>query len=396
MGIFGNLSGKVRLQVTSADISGSLSALNGAGVILHQIQYDSDLCCSFTISAGDTRKVRNILAKRGAECKVVKFAGLPILFPHLGKRAVLLTGILILILLTIWIPRRIFFVDIEGNQQVSDTAILLSAQNHGIHFGCIRAELRSEELKNEIIEDIPQLDWVGLTTQGCVATITVSEKNTGELIKEQGAPVSNIVANRDGIIEEVTSTKGKVLCKPGQVVYEGQILISGYEDFGLVLKGSNAQGEIIAKTFYEICGIAPRIYQKRAEIFETKTVWTLQIGKNFINFAKDSGISPASCVKMYSKRYVTLPGGFQLPICLIRQDIIRYHMEEEIQFDSSWLSSSMNSYLNSQMLAGEILSAWDTTERLDEIFYINSRYACMEQIGIRKIEESLIDYGKNS
>ena len=99
---------------------------------------------------------------------------------------------------------------------------------------------------------------------------------------------------------------------------------------------------------------------------------------------------------MYSKRYVTLPGGFQLPICLIRQDIIRYHMEEENQFDSTWMTAAVNSYLDSQMLAGEILSAWETTERLDQIFYINSRYACMEQIGVRKIEESMIDYGKNS
>lgn len=396
MGIFANMFGKLRLQMTSADISGSLSALNGAGVILHQIEYDSDICCSFTISAGDASKVRNILANKGAECKVVKFAGFPILFRQLGNRAVLLTGIIFLIVLTIWIPRRVFFVEIEGNQQVSDLAILLSAQNHGIRFGCVRSELRSEELKNEIIEDIPQLDWVGLTTRGCVATITVSEKNTGEVITEQDSVVSNLVARRDGIIEEVTGTKGKTLCKPGQVVYEGQILISGFEDFGLVLKGSNAQGEILAKTFYEICGIAPRIYQQRNDISEIKTLWSLQIGKKFINFAKDSGISPASCVKMYSKRYVTLPGGFQLPICLIRQDIIRYHTEEEIQFDCSWMPSSMNSYLNSQMLAGEILSAWETTERLDQIFYINSRYACMEQIGVRKIEEFLIDYGKNS
>ena len=71
-------------------------------------------------------------------------------------------------------------------------------------------------------------------------------------------------------------------------------------------------------------------------------------------------------------------------------------MEKEIQFDNLWMSSAMNSYLNSQMHAGEVISAREATERLDHIFYINSRYSCMEQIGVRKIEESLIDYGKNS
>lgn len=396
MGIFSNISGKVRLHMTSADISGSLSALNRAGIILHHIIYDSDVCCSFIVSAADVSKVRNILTKRGDACKLVQTAGLQILLNQIKKRIVILLGLVLLIALTIWIPRRIFFVEINGNHQISNQSILASAQSHGIRFGCVRSELRSENLKNEIIKDIPQLEWVGLTTRGCVAIITVSEKKPGVIIKETESLVSNVIARRDGIINDVTATKGKILCKPGQAVYEGQILISGYEDFGLVLKGSNAEGEVLAKTFYEIQGIAPRIYQRRAEKYEINTLWSLQIGKKFINFSKDSGISPASCVKMYSKRYVSLPGGFQLPICLIRQDIIRYHMEKEIQFDNLWMSSAMNSYLNSQMHAGEVISAREATERLDHIFYINSRYSCMEQIGVRKIEESLIDYGKNS
>lgn len=398
MGLLHFISGKIRVQITSGDISGCLSAVTGAGIILHQIDYQSDLCFMATISPADIFKLRLITDRRGEDCKIIYKNGVIFALKHLYKRAVLLAGICILIALTLWIPRRILFVEVEGNRLVNEKNILLSAQNNGVCFGAVRSELRSDEIKNKIIEDIPQLDWVGITTQGCVATIVVSEPKANSEQIEEDTLVSSIIASRDGIVESVTSTKGTALCKPGYAVYEGQVLISGYEDLGRVLKGLNAQGEIYAKTFYITQSISPRVYQQRGEILDAKTLWSLQIGKKFINFAKDSGISPTTCVKMYKQRYLTLPGGFQLPVCLIRQEVIQYDLQEiELSEESyGWMSYAMESYLKKQMLAGDITSQQNYTECLDDIFYMCNRYACLEQIGIRKIEESLKNYGKDS
>ena len=398
MAIMNLLSGSVEVQITSGDITGCLSALAAAGVILQEIRYDTDLSFTATISPADSVKARRITEKRGDDCKIIHKTGWIFALKRLYKRAVLITGILFLMLLTIWIPRRIFFLQVEGNAQVNTQSILMSVQGNGVTFGCRRSQLRSDEIKNKIIEDIPQLDWVGITTEGCVATISVSEKKQHSDITSQDAPVSSIVASRDGIVESVTATKGTVLCKPGYAVYQGQILISGYEDLGRILKGGNAQGEVYAKTFYITEAISPRIYQCRTEILQKKTLWSLQIGKKFINFSKDSGISPTTCVKMYEERYLTLPGGFQLPVCLIRQDIVQYDLQEEAlsaQF-GQWMPAVMESYMKKQMLAGEIHYARDFSECLDDIFYMSSRYSCLEQIGIRKIEESWKDYGKDS
>lgn len=393
-----SFSGNVRLKITSGDISGSLSAITADGIILHEIEYDTDLCFTATVTASDYCKICKITDKRGDKCELISQDGFMFFCRQLYRRTALILGICLLVALTIWIPRRIFFIQVEGNKAVNAQSILLSAQANGVSFGCIRSELRSDEIKNMIIEDIPQLDWVGITTQGCVATIRVSEKKENIAQTEEGTVVSSIVATRDGIVDQVTVTKGTVLCKPGYAVYEGQILISGYEDCGRIVKGSNAQGEVYAKTFYVTEAISPRKYEQRARILETKSFWTLQIGKKFINFLKDSGISPTSCVKMYEERYLTLPGGFQLPICLIRQDVIQYDTQEEILPAESvhWMTSAMDTYICNQMIAGHILSGRDYSECLDDIFYMSSRYACLEQIGIRKIEESWKEYGKDS
>ena len=398
MRLLKNISGIVRLKITSGDISGSLSAITAAGIILHEIVYDTDLCIIAMVTASDYWKICKLIDKRGDKCEVISKSGFVFFCRQLYRRTALIFGICLLIVLTIWIPRRIFFIQIEGNKTVNQKSILLSAQNNGVRFGCLRSELRSDEIKNKIIEDIPMLDWVGITTRGCVATVHVSEKQTYTELTEDDCIVSSIVATRDGIVDHVTATKGTVLCKPGSAVYEGQILISGYEDCGRILKGSNAQGEVYAKTFYVTEAISPREYQQRTEISETKSFWTLQIGKKFINFSKDSGISPTTCVKMYEERYLTLPGGFELPVCLIRQYVIEYDTQEEILSAESarWMSSAMETFIRNQMIAGDILSGRDYSECLDDIFYMSSRYACFEQIGIRKIEESWKEYGKDS
>ncbi len=396
--MFSNLTGAARLRVTSGDASGTLFALTKAGIILKDVDYESDICFIFSVSGKDFHKTEKILSRRGDSCELLHQEGGVVFLNRLRKRFALLTGILFLFILTIWIPRRVFFIEIVGNNTVDDSKILHSAEENGVTFGCVRSELRSDMIKNKIIEDIPELDWVGVTTQGCVATIQVSEKMAKPDSNETQSLVSSLVASQDGIVESVTSTSGKILCKPGQAVYKGQMLISGYEDFGLVLKGCNAEGEVFAKTFHCIDGISPRLYGYRTEIMEKKTAWSLRVGKKLIKFMKDSGISPTSCVKMYSEYYLTLPGGFQLPVCLIRQEYIDYDLQDENEPENSclWISSALESYLHKQMIAGEILSSREFAECLDDMFYISGRYACLEQIGQRKIEETLKDYGKNS
>lgn len=396
--MFSNFTGAARLRVTSGDASGMLFTLTKAGIILKDVDYESDICFTFTVSGKDFHKTQRIITRRGDSCELIKQEGGAVFLRRLRKRIAFLSGILFFLILTVWIPRRVFFIEIVGNNTVDDSKILHSAESNGVTFGCVRSELRSDMIKNKIIEDIPELDWVGVTTQGCVATIQVSEKMTKQDYKETKSLVSSLVASQDGIIQNITATNGKILCKPGQAVYKGQMLISGYEDFGLVLKGCNAEGEIFAKTFHYIDGISPRLYGYRTEISERKTAWSLRIGKKLINFSKDSGISPYSCVKMYSEYYLTLPGGFQLPVCLIRQHYVDYDLQDENETENSslWISSDLESYLHKQMIAGEILSARESAECLDDVFYFSGRYACLEQIGQRKIEETLEDYGKNS
>lgn len=395
MGIWSSSAGRIRIQITSADISGALRLLTENGILLFDIDYQNDLSAFLTIKRKDHKSTETLLHKRGDKCTLANKFGIYWTMFQCKKRIVIISGIILLFFLTVYIPSKIYFIQIIGNKNVSSQYITEIAIENGIVFGCSRVEIRSETIKNRILEEIPELDWIGVTTSGCVATIEVKEKEISEPDLEQS--FCSIVASADGIVESVTVLKGKALCVPGQAVQTGQVLISGYEDCGFLIKATGAEGEVFAGTYRKINAVSPASYCFRQNPHDTKVQYSLQVGKNVINFSKDSSISPTSCVKICSKNYLTLPGGYILPVAIIREEIVYYDtytesMEEDGFF---WLEDASENYAIHQMIAGEIVKNVSDYQIVDDLCVLRGSYACREQIGQYKFEEIPKEYGKN-
>lgn len=390
------LSGSVRFRIIAADISYALQELTKCDVIIFNVELESELSAFISISSRDWKKANIILNRIGARTEMADQWGLPYLISKLRHRMLLVVSCLILLVLTIWLPTRILFWEIQGNDSVPADYILAQAQQAGLHFGCKRTEIRSEKIKNQLLSSIPDLDWVGVTTSGCVATIRVSESDVLTRNKKT-VPMGNIVALCDGVVNSITVTKGIALCKPGQAVKKGQVLISGYEDCGFVLKYSGAEGDVYADTIRVLEGNFLINGTQRNQFRSVYNAFSLRIGKNIINFSKDSGIYDASCVKMYEERYVTLPGGFQLPVCVIRERWFYYETSSCIpeEYSNDWLSDAAQSYLQDLILGGKLQCVNLMLYCENDIGRFCGTYRCTEQIGVNMIGEKL-SYGKNS
>ncbi len=386
---------KVQIRMICADIPNTFRRLTSADISVFDINMESDISTVFTIKNKDISQTKKLLLKSGAEFEVLNQWGIGWLLYQVRCRMLLILGVVALTCLTVWIPTRIFFVNVQGNQRLPERLIVQTAENLGLKFGCSRSNIRSEAVKNLMIESIPELDWVGITTAGCVATVEVRENIdiTNDITSDAGS----IVADCDGIVKNITVIKGKAICQPGQVVQKGQVLISGYEDCGLVIQYTGAKGEIIADTFHSIQMKTPRLLLKRQECDQIKRTVSVRIGKKLINFVKDSGISPTGCVKMYLEKCLTLPGGFILPVALI-QECYYSGITESVSLPEdtcSWLENSAKYYLNTQMTAGEVLRQNYRYDYINDVIVFRGEYFCTEQIGKYKFEE-IPNYGKNS
>lgn len=393
MTIWQSLAGLLQVEITCPYPEEMLTAINIDKIRLWDIIPLSQVSFLCTVRRQDCVRLRMIAGQYGGSVNCRKMLGSYWSVLTISRRPVLVFSVLLLIVLTIFLPTRVLFVEVEGNEEVPDSLILETAEICGIHFGVSRERIRSEIFKNALLEKLPQLQWAGVNTCGCTALISVRERAEDNL--PDSGQTNAIVAARNGIIRSMTVTKGTANCEIGETVTEGQLLVSGYADCGLVIKATGADAEIYGETKRDIMIVAPNLWEKTEEYIPAETRYSIILGKKLINLSQDSGISDSTCVKMYKTNYVILPGDFQLPIGMVTE--YRQSINEPVDYakeNFDWLLRYAEEYIKAQMVSGRILDSEYVAEVLDDCTVLYGELSCTEIIGRTQIEETLIKNGE--
>ena len=387
-----SILGTLILEITSADVAELLNILNRERISLHTVNYRSELVITVELPQIHFNKLQKIAEKHGSSVKILRKKGFYWTVIALVKRPVLVLFAVCLLLLSAYLSSRVIFVRIDGNKTIPSNLILESAAECGIKFGTSRRQVRSELVKNALLEKIPQLQWAGVNTQGCTAIISVREKTTAEQENENKNEVCSIVAARDGVIQNCTVYKGNPLCAVGQAVKAGQTLVSGYLDCGIITKTTKADAEIHALTFRELTFVSPEPTVIKGRMVQQKTEYAILLGKKLIKLTKDSGNLGVTCAKIYEENYLQLPADFTLPVALVKQTTFYYEEGADTTTSTDnqqWLHSFAQTYLQRNMIAGEIVSAQTEFAQAQGICKLNGRYACVEMIGQIKYEQMI-------
>lgn len=389
----GLLRSVIFVELVSADTASALRAINAAGIPVLNVAQKDDLTITFSLRRNLLRKLRKLVEKRGERLRIINRSGVIWRLRSLRKRPVLLAGVGFVIFLTLYLPTRVLFVEVEGNHIIPTNRIIEASSDCGIGFGSSRREVRSERMKNALLEAIPELQWAGINTYGCRAVISVRERAQPEE-NQKLSGISSIIADRDGVIREMTVLQGSPVCKVGQSVKAGQMLVSGYTDLGICIRGSRAAAEIYAETQRDLTAIFSTQRATRGEITRSEKKYSIIFGKNRINFFKGSGILDTTCDKMYSEYYMTLPGGFRLPIAIAVEEWRWYEVSDaETEPDAEGLLKDFaDSYLSDIMTAGRIDAKFETLSQINGGWCLTGKYACYEMIGKSRLEENLLDY----
>ena len=389
MRLFHILRSIVYVRIICADPIGLVSELVNHGFDLQNVSVEDDLTIVVIIAHKDEKRLGTFLAYKGISFSVYKRKGIAYSALKILKRPILLFGLMLFTIITLLLPNRILFICVEGNEKVSTEQILSSAEQAGIHFGASRKNIRSEKIKNHLLEIIPQLQWVGVNTHGCVALITVKE----EVLPETDAAtkgIYSIVASRDCVIRQMTVHKGNPICTVGQPVRKGQVIVSGYTDCGDWIRSECAEAEVFGDTLRYITAKALMTYERRVRKKNTDTKFSIVCGKKRINLFKDTGNLDTSCVKMYKQYYIVLPGSFVLPFSLLTSTEIGFESEPALSsedIDFGWVDNAVVVYLHEQMSSGCVLSKVTKTESADDVLIYYGAFACREMVGKKRSEE---------
>lgn len=386
-----HLSGLLCIRIVAAEPEIIISKLLEANIYLKDVRFLDLLTMEFVINRRQIKLLQKILCQSDASYKIIKEKGLLWKFQKLANRKIFLIGVTLFIISTLLIPGRIFFVETSGNESIPSKLILFHAEICGLRFGVKSSDIHSEEIKNKLLNAIPQLQWVGIETSGSRAIIHVTERSLQSEADTGNQRVTSIVAAKDGVITQMTVERGTPLFYVGQSVKENETIVSGYTDCGLKVIAESAEAEVFAHTFQTKKFVMPIFSSRIDNNLHERCCYKLRIGKKVINLCNHSGISDVSCVKMYSENYWTLPGDFQLPVSLIQTRYLSAKTIDSHYNDHAcmWLMQFARSYLQQQMIAGEIMSEETYFEKVDGAYVLTGEYSCNEMIGQVKYEENI-------
>ena len=372
MELWWRIRGWVRLRLITADCAARLREISRE-IPMEDIRLENALTASFTVCRSDWDKIS---VREGDELEIVSAGGVPVILEAMRRWRIFAGAVILLGLLTMLLPTRILFVQVEGNGEIPARLIMERAAECGVCFGASSRALRSEQVKNHLLWAVPQLRWAGVNTSGCTAVITVAVRQEEEM---DDVMPGDIVAGTDAVVTQVYPETGTVLTAPGQAAEQGQVLISGTTDLGTTIRRDRAGGEVYGMTRRTVEAALPEKYIAREQTGRVIRKFSLLVGKKYVNFSNDSGILYGTCVKMRTVKYLTLPGGFQLPVALVTETYRLCETETIPRPDGADLmADAARRYVLEQMTAGSILSEEQTLRD----GRLTVEFACREMIGV--------------
>ncbi len=271
------LVGYVQFEIIGADAQQFLTGASTRGYSLWNMKKARENCCSACIAGKDYRHLRQIAKKRRLRLKIKKRRGFPFLlrkWKQSRKYGLMIGAICAFALLCVF-STRVWVVNISGSTSLPVEEIRAAAAEFGLEVGTGKSSFDPLFVENELMLRFPALSWVTVNTWGSTVEIIVQDGDAKPEV-EDPSEYSNVVAAKSGQIIRMDVYHGKALVKLGDGVAEGQLLVSGVQEFengNVTFTGASAK--IIARTRRQFAVSIPKeetCYEETGQILTRKSL----------------------------------------------------------------------------------------------------------------------------
>lgn len=375
-------AGWLRLRVTGASPQWILGALAKRRVAFRDFQKKDEFTAELLILRRELPLAKAAAEKAMCEVTVMEGGGVPAIFAGLKKRP-LLPLLLVLAAAGAFVCTRfVWFYEVTGNERVAEERILYELESLGVGFGTFGPSIEPQRLKNLILCRIPELEWLTVTQNGGCAVVTVRERPVTEPVIDRKT-ARNVLAARGGVLTRVSVLDGNCLCAVGDIVQEGQLLVSAYTDWGYKTQVSGALAEIYAETAHRSCILLPQSAEEKRYSGQTRRSVSLLFGKKRIHLFGKGGFSGGKCDTMTKTYRFTLPGGYSLPLAIeitTQSDYDTVQTRTQEQTAREQLESLALTRVKDEMIAGTVREASFTLRRENGAYRLYASLRCEEMI----------------
>ncbi len=310
------LRGYIKVKISGQYPERLVNICAARGIFLWSISRSEEGALTASMSINGFKYMPTIAKKAGCRVRLLSRHGLPFVLHRHRKRYVFAAGVIAFLLICYMLSLFVWKIEITGDETISRTQLLNSLEKHGLYTGAFSGSIDNNKVKRGVMSDMPEVAWVGLVTNGSGARVEVRRRVPKPDITDEQR-VCNLVASQNGVITALNITNGVKYVDVGNVVYKGQLLVSGViETNASGIMTMPASGIITATTWYEKTGVLPETKEVRTRTGETKSKHMLKIfgwkiplffddKVEFKSFDRESRVN-----KLYESEKFSLPFSF--------------------------------------------------------------------------------------
>lgn len=172
-------------------------------------------------------RLRHAARRAGMRLHITGKCGLPFRLRRHKDRIGVPIGAAVFLLLLVLLSGRIWVIDIEGADQLTENTVRAALRAQHVAEGMPRRDLHASETENALLQSLMHLHWVALNADGSVLHVEIRESTHTE---NKEPPPCHIVAARDGFLEKIETYDGQQIVQAPTAVQRGQLLISGAKE----------------------------------------------------------------------------------------------------------------------------------------------------------------------
>ena len=272
--------GYVILQIEGVYPERLVSLLEAQTVPLWDVHRPRPGALVCTLPARDFPRLRSLNRRCRCRVHILKKGGWRFRLRRLWHRRVLVLGMAVLLLVTPWASRRVWFVEVQGCERMDEAVLLEALREQGICQGRDLCKLPLSDLADFVAARYEELAFVELHVDGIFLRIRAREALAEGERLDQNVPC-DLVSTREGVVTKVSAYGGRAQVKVGDRVKKGQLLIAGRVTArdGSMTYTTHAYGEVLAAVLYKAQVEAPKTQVEWAETGEESPCAALYLGK---------------------------------------------------------------------------------------------------------------------
>lgn len=165
----------------------------------------------------------------------------------LRTRLGLFVGAFCFVMIVNFLSGFVWSVEINGNSRISNEVISSFLEDNGLYKGAYADSINRDVIENLVMASFDDCAWAHINIDGTTAVVEIDETVVKPKVVDKSV-ITNVKATKAGIIVKSTAFDGWTVAKPGDMVKENDLLISGVfaREDGDTNHFTHARGEVLA------------------------------------------------------------------------------------------------------------------------------------------------------